>query len=353
MQKLQKFEDLFGRRFSYLRLSLTDVCNFRCAYCLPNGYQPKLYQKDAGGVKSQWAGTLEDSQDRSPVPAGDLSEEEILRLVRAMAELGTKKIRLTGGEPTLRRDLVALVSKIKRVPGISKVALSTNGTRLSLLAQPLFEAGLDAVNVSLDSLDPGRFFSLVGRPNDEILRGIQACLDLGFGSVKVNAVIHRQSWEEEFRLFLEWVRMTPVTVRWIELMETADAREYFKANHVSASSLQRKLIDLGFRAMSRDPAAGPAVEFTHPEYLGKMGIIAPYSPDFCSTCNRLRVTSRGELRLCLFGKENHPLRHFLAREEQRESLKSELTRLLLLKEEGHGLRVGEVGNNRGFSAMGG
>ncbi len=330
----QKLTDTFGRRFSYLRLSITDACNFRCVYCLPNGYlKPK---------------------DREP----DLSVVEIRNLVAAFAELGTWKVRLTGGEPTLRRDLIAIATAVSSVDGIRKIALSTNGYRLAHTAKQLKLAGVSALNVSIDSLDPQRFTKLTGSDKlDEILRGIDAAFAEGFKQIKINSVLMRdgfdENYEEEFHAFLDFVRRKPLTVRFIELMRTGKNQDLFQQQHLSGSAITHRLASQGWIPQPRQEADGPAVEWGHPDYLGKMGVIAPYSKDFCQTCNRLRVTSTGGLRLCLFAEGNFSLRHLLQRDTQRDELKELIRSLLNKKEISHYLPEGRYGNNQTFSAIGG
>ena len=323
-------QDAHGRRFSYLRLSITDACNFRCVYCLPNGYSR---QKDAEDY---------------------LSVSEILNLTQAFSELGTWKVRLTGGEPTLRRDLLDIVRAVASVNGIRKVALSTNGNRLKSLARPLFQAGVSALNISIDSLDPQKFSEMTGTTQlSEVLEGIEVALKIGFESIKVNAVLMGGLNDNEVRPFMDWIRNKPISVRFIELMPTSQNKALFAKHHIKSSEVRNQLLEEGWAPVSRGEADGPAIEYSHPEYLGRMGIIAPYSHDFCGTCNRLRVTSQGQLRLCLFAEGNNSLRKYLQAPSQKDELKAHLHRLLLKKEISHYLPAGKLGNNQSFSAMGG
>lgn len=323
-------EDSFGRRFSYLRLSLTDACNFRCVYCLPNGYKKNPAEEDV------------------------LSLSEIRHLGQAFAEMGTKKIRLTGGEPTLRNDILDISRTLRDIPGIEQVALSTNGFRLKELAPKLREAGISSVNVSLDTLDETKFREITGsRQLSHILEGIEALLEAGFPLVKINAVLMKDWNSTDLESFLQWIRHKPLVVRFIELMRTGDNKALFEARHVSASQMRDYLLKTGWNKKNRSDVDGPAEEFTHSDYQGRMGLIAPYAKDFCATCNRLRVTSRGGLRLCLFGEGNHSLRDLLQHPSQKEELKMRLRTLLQRKEVSHYLPEGKYGNNNSFSAMGG
>ena len=327
---MTSLEDSFGRRFSYLRLSITDACNFRCVYCLPDGYQAAKSAED------------------------HLSLPEIRNLVTAFTQLGMWKIRLTGGEPTLRRDLVEIVSMISENTAVKKIALSTNGYRLKALAKDLQTAGVTAVNVSVDSLNSERFKALTGSDQlPEILDGIEAAIDLGYNAVKINAVLMKGWNDGELELFQSWIRHRPVSVRFIELMPTGQTEAVFKKYHVQSSDLRMQLLETGWAIKPRGPADGPAVEFQHRDFEGSIGMIAPYSHDFCATCNRLRVTSQGGLRLCLFAEGDHSLRPLLAHPSQCEELKQNIRSLLNKKEVSHYLPEGRYGNNHTFSSIGG
>ncbi len=323
-------EDAFGRRFRYLRLSVTDACGFRCAYCLPDGYRPSA---DA------------------PSP---LSVAEVRRLVGAFAALGVEKVRLTGGEPTARGDLLELVAAVAATPGIRAVALTTNGQGLARLARPLRQAGLTAVNVSVDSLDERRFEQVTGRPLlPRVLAGVDAALAEGFAAVKVNAVLLRGLEEPELDRFLEWTRRSPLSVRFIELMRTGCNRNFHEANHRPVDWLEGLLAARGFRPVPRGPADGPAVEYRHPEHAGRVGIIAPTSAPFCEGCNRLRVSSRGALRLCLFGDAEVPLRPLLGSDELALSLRARLAELVGEKPRAHRLAEGRSGLAWNLAGIGG
>ena len=323
--------DSFERKFTYLRLSVTDICNFKCSYCLPNGY-----------VK----------------PAGETEEElslfELKNLLHGFARAGFKKVRLTGGEPTTRSDLVQIIEMASEMKSFTKIALSTNGWNLKKNAALYRLAGLTHLNISVDNLDPKRFHQLTGCDKlPEVLAGIDAALENQFSSVKINSVLHRENSEEEFSLFLDWIKHRPVSVRFIELMKTRDHIGYYEQNFLSSGVLKQRLLSEGWKIVTREQEDGPAVEFAHPDYRGRMGIIAPYSQDFCSTCNRLRITSRGKLRLCLFGDEDHSIRGFLQSEELAEQLPAQIQKLLGLKEISHFLGEGKMGNVKNFSMMGG
>jgi cyclic pyranopterin phosphate synthase len=313
-----------------LRLSITDACNFKCVYCLPNGYK-----KPAG-------------------EAEPLRLNEIENLVSAFAEMGTIKVRLTGGEPTLRHDFLEIIRNIRALQGIEQIAVSTNGFRLRHMAKDLLAAGVSGINVSIDSLDPKIFAQTTGTDQlSNVLDGIDAALNAGFERVKVNAVLMRQLNEDSFESFLIWIKNKPITVRFIELMPTGQNKDLFAKHHVRAAGVVEKLKARGWTEKERGSADGPALELMHPDFVGRMGVIAPYAKDFCATCNRLRVTSQGGLRLCLFGEGNHNLRDLLQDPLQKGLLQERVLSLLHKKEISHYLPEGRYGNNNTFSAIGG
>ncbi len=322
--------DGLGRTLSYLRLSVTDRCNFRCAYCLPSGCH---------------------DPERAP-----LSLVEIDRLVRGLAGLGLEKVRVTGGEPTTRRDVCEIVEHIVAVPGIRHVGLTTNGYRLARLASGLREAGLASVNVSLDSLDPQRFARVTGRDQlDAVVQGVEAALDAGIPSVKVNVVLMRGLEAAEIERFLAWTERRPVTVRFIELMQTRDNQEFFARNHLSSEALREELAARGFIPVPRSPQDGPAVVYRRPGHAGRVGLIAPYSASFCASCNRLRVSAAGQLQLCLFGDRRVPLRPHLQDDSAQGRLRLEcaIREAVGEKPAAHALREGRFGDAVNLAAIGG
>ena len=323
--------DSHGRRFEYLRLSVTDRCNFRCDYCLPDGYAP------AAGISES-----------------ELSVQEIRRLVSAFAKMGFTKVRLTGGEPTVRRDLIEIVQTVSMIPGIQKVAVTTNGARLSELAIPLRLAGASAINISIDSLEEKNFNQITGTERfHSVMDGLATALQAGFESIKINSVLLRDTHEDEIQKFMEWVKGYPVSVRFIELMRTGKNEDYFSRNHVSGGSVQFSLLKAGWKAVPRASNDGPAVVYRHPQSLGSIGIIAPYSPDFCETCNRLRVSSRGALRLCLFGDQDISLRDYLQDDHSEHELIELIQSSLKIKPIAHQLHEGKYGNSSNLSGIGG
>lgn len=320
-------EDGYGRRFSYLRLSITDVCNFRCTYCLPDGYKCETEREF-------------------------LTLKEIENTVTAFAGLGTTKVRLTGGEPSLRRDLPDIIAQVAGTKGIEQVAITTNGFKLPQLVKEWHSAGLTSLNVSIDSLDPRQFHSITGHNKlHTILDGVNKALELGL-KTKVNAVLLRPCGEGQLNSFLQWLKDVPVTLRLIELMQTGDNLAFFKQNHVSALPIKMQLLQQGWVQVLRDKTAGPAEEFYHPDYAGRLGLIMPYNSGFCDSCNRLRISALGKLHLCLFAEEGLDLRPILntgTTQEVQQHLRSLITR----KKVSHQLGSGLTGVTQHLSMLGG
>ncbi len=323
--------DAFARKFYYLRLSITDVCNFRCTYCLPDGYRPN-------GVSNK----------------SFLSLDEIRRVTHAFADLGTEKVRLTGGEPSLRRDFCDVIATVKSHSAIKTLAVTTNGYRLARDVAAWRAAGLTGLNVSVDSLDARQFHAITGQDKfREVMAGIDAAFDAGFSKVKVNTVLMRNVNDIHLNTFLEWIKTRPIQLRFIELMETGDGSQLFQNRHVSGETIRRKLIDMGWTLQARGRSDGPALVFRHQDYQGEIGLIMPYAKDFCASCNRLRVSAIGNLHLCLFGEDGIPLRDLLAEDHQLDALKTRISGGLQLKKKTHFLHQGETGITRNLSYIGG
>lgn len=322
--------DRFNRSFPYLRLSVIEACNFSCSYCLPNGYQSVPGRPKA------------------------LELDEIARLLRGFVAIGMHKLRITGGEPTLRKDLCEIIALAAALPGIEKIAMTTNGTTLNRRVADWRKAGLTHLNVSVDTLDADRFAAITGHDRlSDILDGLEQAQQLGFQSIKLNAVLLRGLNDDQLPAWLDYLRHRPVAIRFIELMQTGDNADYFQRHHLRAEGLEHSLEEKGWRLMPRAFDAGPAREFSHPDYAGKIGVIAPYSKDFCAGCNRLRVTAGGDLRLCLFGNAGIPLRALLQSDDDHASLVARLYGQLGIKQAAHNLHLGETGLTTNLSTIGG
>lgn len=326
----ERLVDAFQRHYYYLRLSITDQCNFRCNYCLPNGYQPEANKPSF------------------------LTLSEITRVARAFAAMGTEKIRLTGGEPTLRRDFLTIAESVANVEGIRHVALTTNGYRMAKDVADWKRAGVTSVNVSVDSLDPRMFHQITGiNKFDEVMRGIDRAFDVGYHKVKVNSVLMKNLNDHEFNQFLAWVKNRPIQMRFIELMQTGEMDSFFERHHLSGEILAQKLLSQGWQLQQRAVTDGPAKVFSHPDYQGEIGLIMPYEKNFCASCNRLRVSAKGKLHLCLFGEEGIELRDLLQSEEQQGVLQSRIFSALQGKREHHYLHQGDSGIRNHLASIGG
>lgn len=322
--------DRFGRQFPYLRLSLLEACNFHCSYCLPNGYRARE------GL-TRW-----------------LSRDEITRLLRAFTAVGLRKLRLTGGEPSLRSDLTDIITDAAGMPGLETIAMTTNGILLPRKVVEWQAAGLSALNVSVDSLDRDRFHAITGHDRfNTVMEGVEKALRLPFKAVKLNAVLLRGLNDDELPDWLEFLHTRRISIRFIELMQTGDNREYFQRHHLPADTLQQQLHAMGWQLQDRSMDAGPALEYAHPDYAGRIGIIAPYSKDFCAGCNRLRVTATGDLRLCLFGEFGINLRPLLQDDARQPELIEKLRGQLGLKAAGHDLINGNSGLTPHLASIGG
>jgi cyclic pyranopterin phosphate synthase len=287
--------DLLGRRLRDLRISVTDRCNFRCTYCMPR----EVFGKDFVFMER----------------AALLTFEEIERIATAFAAQGVEKLRLTGGEPLLRRDLETLVSKLVAIDGIRDVALTTNGALLARKAQSLADAGLTRVTVSLDSLDDETFMSLndVGFPVDRVLEGIDAALAAGLGPVKVNMVVKRGVNEQDILPMARYFRERPQTVlRFIEFMDVGTTNGWQLEDVVSAAEIVER-IGAEFPLEPADPLYPGEVanRFRYRDGAGEIGVIASVTQPFCGGCTRARISAEGRLYTCLFAARGHDLRELI------------------------------------------
>ena len=329
---MNRMSDSFGRSFPYIRLSITDVCNFKCGYCLPNGYF-KVENKP-----------------------GFLNLDEISNLVAAFTKLGVSKIRITGGEPTVRKDFFEVLRNIKSEHKINNLVITTNGYKLNEIAEELIATGINGINISIDSLDRNKFKEITGKDRlPQILEGINILQNKGFKNIKVNAVLLKNINDslEEFQNWERFINNNEIDFRYIELMQTGDNLEYFKKYHISASNFRKYIESTDWKEISRIRDAGPSINYVHSKLKGKFGIIAPYSKDFCITCNRLRITAKGELRLCLFGNTGTNLRPYLQNQNQKDELIELILKQLRFKKESHYLETGNTGITPHLASIGG
>ena len=320
--------DGFARELTYLRLSITDFCNFRCDYCLPSGYQGKR------------------SND-------ELSVAEIDVLVQAFARLGTKKVRITGGEPSIRSDVRDIIELIAATEGIETVAMTSNGYKLGKHLKGWQAAGLNQLNISMDSFDAQTFAQITGMNTlPALLRDMDTLLETTDIKLKINSVLMSDTVAQNVTDALDYVKTRPVSYRFIEFMQTSDNSDLFFAQHAQSKDVINYLEQLGWQAMPRSIAAGPAVEYTHPDYAGRIGVIAPYAAHFCDNCNRLRVNCHGKVHLCLFDKGNFDIRDYL-RKGDVTGLIAKLQGLMPIKPEHHHLHEHNSGMMDNLSLIGG
>lgn len=273
-------QDGCGRTIDYLRLSVTDLCNYRCRYCMPPEGVTKRGHEEM------------------------LSLEELAEIAEAAVRVGVKKIRLTGGEPLVRRGIVELCRRLRAIPGLEELCLTTNGALLPQLAAPLREAGVDRLNISLDTLRPDRFAEMtrLGRLSDT-LAGIEAAEAVGFHNLKLDTVLIGGFNDDEIEDFVNLTREHPWEVRFIELMPMGPCAAWDRTCFLSADTVLSRLPEL-------EPleAQGVARRYRIPGAEGTIGLISPVSHDFCAQCRRIRVTADGKLKGCLHSAEELPLR---------------------------------------------
>ena len=348
--------DSFGRQMRDLRVSVTDRCNFRCLYCLPETEEAanfyRLRAETPRAVTSASPAILRQWLPRSSI----LTFEEIERLVRVAVSMGIQKIRLTGGEPLLRRDFEKLAAAIARVPGLADLAITTNGFLFAPKARVLREAGIRRVNFSLDSLDRDNFRRITGRDGlNDTLEGIESARREGCDSIKINAVIIRGLNEGELEALADYAFERGLRLRFIEFMPLNSQRAWQKEMVVS----HREMLDRLSRRFTLVPIRSNNPSETARRYAvsggrGEIGIIASVTEPFCHHCNRIRLTAEGHLRTCLFSHEEHDLKKWLRGGATDEAIRAELARLVHGKEERH--HIGEADfkpPERSMSCIGG
>ncbi len=307
----ERMVDRFGRTHDYLRISVTDRCNLRCVYCMP----PE-------GVEFQPRENI-------------LRFEEIAEVVEVAASLGVRRLRLTGGEPLVRKDIEKLVAMLSAIDGIEDIALTTNAIYLAQKAKALKEAGLTRVNISLDTMKPDRF-ALITRGGDlsRVLAGLEASLEVGFSPVKLNVVLMKGINEDEIDDFLRMSVERPVNVRFIEYMPIGHDNDEWRNKYLPLSVVLERAKALGLPPVEADNVFGngPSQNFRLPGALGTIGLIHPVSDHFCGNCNRLRLTADGHLKPCLYWIDELNVRPLIG---DREALKQMFLRALAIKPETH------------------
>ncbi len=310
----EQLTDPFGRKIEYVRLSVTDRCNLRCFYCLPKGYK-----------------TFEE-------PENWLTFDEIERVICAFAELGVNRVRLTGGEPLLRKDLPRLASTLSALPGIEDLSLSTNATLLERHAVDLRRAGISRINVSLDSLNPEHFSRITGGQLRPVITGLMAAKSAGFAPIKINMLALKGVNDDEFEAMVMFCLEHGFTLRLIETMPMGSTGHTASDHYLNLQEVKRKLAKTFELIPGVMPGGGPAryVQVRNTDL--RIGFITPISQHFCETCNRVRVTVDGILYLCLGQEHSVSLRPLLREGISDEGLKETLVKALALKPKRHEFR---------------
>ncbi|MFP6674824.1 MAG: GTP 3',8-cyclase MoaA [Pirellulaceae bacterium] len=316
MNNKEPLLDGLGRVHTNLRVSVTDRCNIRCFYCMPN-VDVKFKRRDQL-----------------------LTFEEIQRFVRIVAERGVNKLRITGGEPLVRSELPSLIRQLSGTPGIDDIALTTNGMLLAEQASALREAGLNRVNISLDTLDEETFQRISRRPGvDQTIAGIDAALEVGFELVRLNAIAIRNLTEGELVPLARFARERGLELRFIEFMPL-DAEQHWQSDQVLSGNeiretIQREVGEL--TAAPRPDASQPAVDYQYTDGGGTIGFINPVSEPFCGTCNRLRITADGKVRNCLFSTDDYDVLALMRDGADDREILDLVQRCLAAKKPGHGI----------------
>jgi cyclic pyranopterin phosphate synthase len=313
-----KLKDLFSRTVSYLRLSLTDRCNLKCLYCVPK----------------------EDLLQSLPGLAHDdlLSYEELLRVVRVAVSMGISKLRITGGEPLVRRNVMPFIEQLAEIDNLNDIRITTNGVLLEKFAQPLAAAGIRKINISLDTLQPERFVRITGVDCfDRVWQGIKQSLAVGFSPIKLNTVVMRGVNDDELDDFVRMSQDTAMEIRFIEFMPIGSSSSWDKKAYMSSGEIMERISKQGkLIPVSRGKADGPATMFrAGQDAKGKIGFISPISHRFCDQCNRLRLTSEGMLRSCLLDDRETDLRSVLRQGCSEQDIQQTLLAAVRNKPKGH------------------
>ncbi len=324
--------DPYRRKINYLRISITDRCNLRCRYCMPEEGIPLIPHQAV------------------------LSYEEMLRIVRVFAAEGISKIRLTGGEPLIRKGIVDFISRLSQIGEIKDLSLTTNGILLKELARDLKKAGLTRINISLDSLRRERFLQITRKDDfDRVWSGIEEALKAGLSPVKINMVAIKGLNDDEIESFARLTLHLPLTVRYIEYMPSGNGEAWKKSDLLTIPQIKQRLETVGpLMEIPSDHWDGPAKRFRINGALGEIGLIGAVSSHFCSDCNRLRLTPDGKIRTCLFSDEEIDVKEILRKGGSDDDLKEKLLIALKTKPEGHHIDSHQFKKcQRNMSAIGG
>lgn len=347
--------DSYGRVMRDLRVSITDRCNFRCLYCLPETEEAANFYRSKFDI-------LKNPNPVKPIAlnwkpkAQILTLEEIERVVRIFAGLGIDKVRITGGEPLLRKGVEHLVAGVAKIPGITDIAITTNGFQFRDKAEALRAAGLKRVSFSMDSLDRENFKKITGRDGLlEVLSGLKQARELGFAPIKVNAVLIRGLNDHELEALAEFARIEDISFRFIEFMPLDSKHAWQKDLVVSAKEILARLqAKFDLRPVKSTNLSETAKRWSFPDGRGEIGIIAPVSEPFCGHCNRIRLTADGKIRTCLFSLGEHDLKPLLRGGASDDELFKRVREIVWQKEDRH--HIGEADfqqPERSMSCIGG
>ncbi len=328
--------DQFSRTISYLRLSLTDRCNLNCLYCRPGNNDEHSHLKASEIVSASEL----------------LSYEELLRVVTLTVSLGMTKIRLTGGEPLLRKGIFGFIENLTRISGLEEIRLTTNGVLLEDKAKVLWDMGIRHLNISLDSLQRSKFHRITGKDYfDRVWKGIQVAKDLGF-KIKLNVVAIRGINDDEFVDFGKFALREPIPIRFIEFMPLGEHESWKKHKFIAADEIKDMLSTLGeLKNLERNKQQGPARMFLLKNSLGevgRIGFISPISHHFCEKCNRLRLTSEGKLRSCLLHDRETDIKRILRQGCTDQELEDAIRQAVLNKPQGHSLKNAPRGDSQNY-----
>ena len=311
--------DPFGRNIDYLRISVTDRCDFRCTYCM--------------------------DENATFLPRKDiLSLEEIVQVAKAFVELGTRKIRITGGEPLVRKDILWALEQIAMLPELEELTITTNGSQLEKMGQSLFDVGVSRINISLDTLKRDRFEKLTRRDKlEQVLRGIDTVTALPFKQLKLNAVILGGHNDDEIEELVEYALQRNMDISFIEEMPLGAISDHDRAEvYVSSDSILKRLQTQWKLTPSQHKTGGPSRYFQIEGEHSKVGLISPHSHNFCSTCNRVRMTVEGRLLLCLGNEHSKDLKSVLrTHPNDLKPLQDQIVKALALKPEKHHFNLDE------------
>lgn len=308
---MNKLIDTFGRKHTYLRISVTDRCNLRCSYCMP---PEGLNWKAKNEI---------------------LTYEEIIRIARVFVDLGITKIRLTGGEPLVRKDLHVLIEHLSQLKGVETIAMTTNAVLLAQQAPALKAAGLSALNISLDTLQKTRFTDITKRDDyDNVMHGLETALEVGFSPLKLNVVVIKGFNDDELVDIVNWAKDKPINVRFIEYMPFKD--NHWQPEGVFSYAEMRELIDKHFTLVPLEAEHGAvAKDFAIENHIGTVSFVTSMTESFCHTCNRLRLTADGSVKSCLFYLPEVNLRDVLRRGITDDDLALMIQSAVLMKPEAH------------------